>query len=93
MTETKWWSQFKKFEQFLRKVLNSNNFLARKFSFIKLVIKIIYIMDNLETNFPKINIDNLLSSIKAISLGEVAEELKLAVKLLRKYKLYESAKW
>ena len=50
-------------------------------------------MDNNETNTSKINIDNLVNSIKIIPINEVSEELRIALKFLRKYKLYESAKW
>lgn len=50
-------------------------------------------MENLESNNTKINVDNILNSIKNIQLNEVSDELKLAIKLLRKYKLFESAKW
>ncbi len=50
-------------------------------------------MDNLETNNSRLNLEQLLNSIKNISIHEVSEELKLAVKFLRRYKLYDSAKW
>ena len=50
-------------------------------------------MENIDNYSSKINIDNLLNSIKVIPVNEVSDELRVALKFLRKFKLYESAKW
>ena len=42
-------------------------------------------MENIDNYSSKINIDNLLNSIKVIPVNEVSDELRVALKFLRKF--------
>jgi hypothetical protein len=54
-------------------------------------------MDNFITgnyNQHKLKLDDILESIKNIkNINNIAEELRVAVKLLKRFKLCESSKW
>ncbi|MCQ2818658.1 MAG: tetratricopeptide repeat protein [archaeon] len=51
-------------------------------------------IDNIENTQQKIKLDEILDGIKALKVDfTFSDELRAAIKLMRKFKLYESAKW